>query len=157
MDVVVSAHPGPSSAAQADLTGWTGTARDNPASRPAVVRRILERLRDMGIEVDVETGVVAWESMLLLSISESRSADKGDGFRAMLSFREFRRVATEEVEAPSPRVERGRRSRDRGRQPTREPGPIAQVADVIEDIRAGRTSAAMAGLRALDSRAWGGQ
>lgn len=156
LDVVVSAHPGPGSPAQADLTGWTGTARDNPAARPAVVRALLARLRDEGTEVDVETGIGAWESMLILTISEARSSERGDGFRATVTFREFRRVSTGEVAAPSPRVERGRRRRDRGDQPTAEPSPMSRVADAIDRIRSGDTSAALEILREFDPGTWGG-
>jgi len=113
LEVAVSAHPGPTSAANADLTEI-----DAPALRPATVRQTLQRLREEAVEIDVETPVGVWESMLLVAVEEERLPESGDGLRARLSFRELRRVATLEVDAPSPRVERGRRASDRGRQPT---------------------------------------
>jgi len=111
-DIVVSAHPGPSSPAWQD--GWTIDGEED--SRPVRIRRILERLILWGIEVSIETGVQSFDSMLLLGFEEERTAESGDGLKGRLLTREFRRVSTEEVEAPAPRVERGRRRSDRGRQ-----------------------------------------
>ncbi len=125
-EIVISAHPGPTSAAHADL----GEA-DAPAQRPANVRDTLERLILEGIEVDIESGIGAWESMLLLGLAETRRPETGDGLRATLMAREFRRVSTEEVEAPSPRVERGRSTRDRGEQT----GESAETPPVANDDR----------------------
>ena len=110
-EVLATAHPG--------LGGEPGLDSGldvDPASRPARVRQTLARIIDHAIEVSLETNVGAWESMLLLKAEEQRRAEQGDGYRAVLTFREIRRVSTLEVDAPAPRVERGRRTRDRGRQ-----------------------------------------
>lgn len=150
LDIVVSAHPGPSSPAQADLSGWTGTARDNPSYRPQFVRETLRRLIREGVEVDIETGAGAWESMLLVAMSEARSSESGDGLRARVDAREFRRVSTQEVEAPSPRVERGRRSADRGDQDGTE-------ADGTAATGSSSRSTALELLRSLNPSDFGGQ
>ena len=109
LDIAVSAHPGPGSEAWQD--SWTIDGEED--TRPARVRQRLEDLVLMGMEVSIETEIRAYESMLLLGLSESRSIISGDGLRARLSARELRRVSTEE--APAPRVERGRRRADLGR------------------------------------------
>ena len=100
LDVLVSAHP-------------TGESFVDPSEE---ARSTLSRLCAEGIEVSVDTAVGSWDSMLLVRIDEQRSGDRGDGYRATLTLREIRRVATSEVEAPAPRVERGRRTTDRGDQ-----------------------------------------
>lgn len=110
LEVIVTPHVGASLAHIAEPGSTEAT------SRPTTVRETLSTLIANGIEVMIESGILSWESMLLLGMSESRASDGGDGFRATLSAREVRRVATETVEAPSPRVERGRRRGDRGRQ-----------------------------------------
>jgi len=148
IEAVVSAHPGPSSAANVTLDppygfrDWENAAADRPNS----VRQQLEQLKASGTEVEIETPVGLYESMLILGIEESRTADSGDGLRATITAREFRRVATEEVDAPAPRVERGRRTADSGTQE----GGAADVPPSTED----RTESAWRGLsRLLDPSA----
>lgn len=128
IEAVVSAHPGPSSAANVEMA-----PDEDPSERPALVRAQLEWLRTTGTEVEIETPVGLYESMLILSVQEERTVDSGDGFRATIAAREFRRVSTEEVDAPSPRVERGRRAADSGRQtPAAEPqGVVNGVLDAL--------------------------
>ena len=124
IDAVVSAHPGASSAANVEMA-----PDEDPLERPALVRAQLELLRTTGTEVEIETAVGLYESMLILSVQEERTADSGDGLRVTITAREFRRVATEEVDAPSPRVERGRRPADSGRQT-----PVAEPQDVVTRV-----------------------
>ena len=129
LDVVVSAHPGPSSTAWQDA--WAIDGEED--TRPDRVRQTLTRLVQEGVEITVETPTLALESMLLLKIDERRTPDTGDAFRALLTFREIRRVSAEDVDAPSPRVERGRRPADRGRQTGEEGEDGAAVGRGSED------------------------
>lgn len=135
LEVVVTPHAG------ASLAHIVEPGTEAATSRPRTVRETLSDLIANGTEVSIESGVLSWESMLLLSMSETRTSDGGDGFRASLSAREIRRVSTQEVEAPSPRVERGRRRTDRGRQ-------AGAKAEGEAPTSAERRSVAMSGLRA---------
>ena len=149
IEAVVSAHPGPSSAANVTLDppygfrDWENAAADRPNS----VRQQLEQLKASGTEVEIETPVGLYESMLILGVEESRTADSGDGLRATITAREFRRVATEEVDAPAPRVERGRRPADTGTQPT----DSTEVPDGEAPVS---SSWAIDGLRGINPTNW---
>ena len=144
LDVIVSAHPGPTSTVQGDAS----FDPDAAASRPAYARETLARLLDEGAEVTVDTPTGSWESMLILRIDEQRSPETGDSYRAQITLREIRRVATIEVEAPAPRVERGRRRADRGDQTAAgESGSAAPEPS--------RRSLALALLQQADPATWG--
>jgi hypothetical protein len=116
LDVIMTKTPHPD-VADADDEHRAETAR-------ATVRRLISE----GVEVEVTTDVGAWASMLLLTCSESRTADSGAGFRAQITAREIRRVAVQTITAPSPRVERARRRGDRGTQTGEAADPAAPVA-----------------------------
>jgi len=129
MDVLMSKHPHPD-AADADDDNRAETAR-------ATIRRLITE----GIEVEITTDVGAWSNMLLLTCSESRAAESGDGFRAQITAREIRRVSVQTVTAPSPRVERARRRTDRGQTsgdavetPPTSPAPTRRES-VLHDLR----------------------
>ena len=109
LDVLVSAHP----------------ADDTVEEASATARATVARLLAEGVEVSVDTAIGSWDSMLLLRVEEQRDAERGDGYRATIMLRELRRVATLEVEAPAPRVERARRRTDRGDQEGESAEPAA--------------------------------
>lgn len=112
LEVLMSAHPGPAAQGQTTLGGF------NPSeSRVEAARAAIERLRRQGTIVAIDTPVGSWDSMVILSVVEAVEPSTGDGYRATIITREFRQVTTSEITAPSPRVERGRRRGDRGRQP----------------------------------------
>jgi hypothetical protein len=113
-------------------------ATEHPVEQGAPVT---DHVRPALRQVDLEVAVSAHPG----PTSEERLPESGDGLRARLSFRELRRVATLEVDAPSPRVERGRRASDRGRQPTPTasteavPDPRSHAQQVVDGLgEAGR-------------------
>lgn len=144
-EVLMSAHPGPGAEGSLPAGGF-----DPSVDRSGFARAIVDSLIRGGIEVDIDTEVRSYESVLLLGCSESRSAQRGDGFRARLTAREFRRVSTEEVEAPAPRVERGRRRADRGRHGGERPDVDENdLAEAIERVLEGDSSAMLEVLRKI--------
>lgn len=83
--------------------------------RPAEVVSQLRELMHSGTPVDIlDLRLGDLERWLLVGMSPEVSTT--DSVRFTLAAQELRTAVTEEVEAPSPRVERGRRGRDRGRQ-----------------------------------------
>lgn len=83
--------------------------------RPVEVVDQLRELMHAGTPVDIlDLRLGDLEQWLLVGMSPEVATT--DAVRFTLSARELRTAVTEEVEAPSPRVERGRRGRGRGRQ-----------------------------------------
>lgn len=76
----------------------------------------LRRLTREGIPVDVYGLRRPVEGWMISDVSTSRSAGDSGALIVSISLRAFSVASTEETEAPSPRVERGRPRRDRGRQ-----------------------------------------
>lgn len=89
-------------------------------NRVGDVHDILRRLCRDGIEIDVDGLRRPIEGWLIESCSSPRSVDTAGTLVCEMAIVEVRYAETEEVDAPSPRVERGRRRRDQGRQPTEE-------------------------------------
>jgi|GEM_PF-4949612 len=90
------------------------------ASDPTGVREELETLRTTRQILSITTGIGTWEDMIVTNVREPRSVQTGDGLHVTIEAREIRRVDSEDVEAPAPQIERGRRQRNRGRQATDE-------------------------------------
>lgn len=78
----------------------------------------MQTLRDLcrrGVEVDVEGLRLPIEGWHIASVSSPRDLDTAGTLVADISLVEARYVELEEVDAPSPRVERGRRPANAGR------------------------------------------
>jgi len=81
----------------------------------------LEALDDLvGEEVDVEGLRRDVESWVITSVKAPRDVATAGALFATIALQEVVRAQTREVEAPSPRVERARRPRDRGQQNPRD-------------------------------------
>lgn len=76
----------------------------------------LRRLCREGIDVDVEGLRRPLEGWLIGNLSSPRSVGDAGTLVCTISFQEVSVAAASETDAPSPRVERGRSRRDRGRQ-----------------------------------------
>lgn len=87
-------------------------------SDPGEARETLETLRTSRQLLTVITQTQTYDNMILSLITEQRSHETGDALYVTLEFAEVKIVDSEEVEAPAPRVERGRRRRAKGAQPT---------------------------------------
>jgi hypothetical protein len=86
-----------------------------PIDRPVEVVDKLQELIMKGIRVDIlDLRLGDVEGWLLIAMSPE--VNRTDSVRFLLTARQIRTAITEEVEAPSPRVERARRNQDRGRQ-----------------------------------------
>lgn len=96
------------------------TLRCVVSDEPTDVRDILLALVQSRQILSIITGIGEYENMVITSFSEDRSARTGDALFFVVEAQEIRTVEAEEVEAPAPQVERGRRRTDRGRQPTTE-------------------------------------
>lgn len=83
--------------------------------RPVEVRDQLQALMHGGTPVDI-LGLRLGDLERWLLVGMSPEVAATDSIRFTLTAQELRTAVTEEVEAPSPRVERGRRGRQRGRQ-----------------------------------------
>ena len=94
----------------------TGVIVPEGSDRRGDVHDTLRRLCRGGVEVDVDGLRRPIEGWLLESVSSPRTVETTGLLVCDLTLVEVRYAEVEEVEAPSPRVERGRQRRDRGRQ-----------------------------------------
>jgi len=80
-----------------------------------VLDQLVELMKN-GTEIDVEglqRDIFGW---MIERVSAPRTVETSGLLVCDISIKEIRKAEVEEVEAPSPRVERGRRRRDRGRE-----------------------------------------
>ena len=118
--------------AQDDITGAGIIVPDN--DRVGEVHTTLRRLCREAIEVDVDGLRRPIEGWLIESVSSPRNVETSGLLVCDISLVEVRYAETEDVEAPSPRVERGRRSRNRGRQQSSpSPSPEEPVSSEPEE------------------------
>jgi hypothetical protein len=95
----------------------TGIIAPDGTDRSGDVHSTLRRLCREGIEVDVDGLQRPVEAWLIESVSAPRSVETAGALVCDIAFVEIRYAEVSEVSgtyAPSPRVERGRRRRDRG-------------------------------------------
>jgi hypothetical protein len=102
----------------ADGSEATGIIVPAGTDRRGDVHTTLRRLCREGIEVDVEGLRRPIEGWLIERLSSPRSIENAGVLVCDMTLVEVRFADVEEVDAPSPRVERGRRRQDRGRQST---------------------------------------
>jgi hypothetical protein len=102
----------------ADGSDATGVIVPEGTDRIGDVHSTLRRLCREGVEVDVDGLRRPIEGWLIERVSSPRKVETSGLLVCDLVFVEVRFAEVEEVEAPSPRVERGRRRQDRGRQGT---------------------------------------
>ncbi len=86
--------------------------------RPNTVVQQIDELILSGTPVDIETQRGLFENFQLLERTEERTIEVGDAARFVLRAKELFIATLEQVEAPSPQVERARPRRDAGRQNT---------------------------------------
>jgi poly-gamma-glutamate capsule biosynthesis protein CapA/YwtB (metallophosphatase superfamily) len=95
------------------------------------VGEALDALRTLvreGLEVDVEGLRRDVEGWVLTELATPRDVDTADLLTASLTLREVRKATIQEIDRPAPRVERGRRNTDRGRQAPQDTGSTATPA-----------------------------
>ena len=95
------------------------------------VGSVIEQLDELitnGIDVDLQTDRGFFERFLIQSRSEVRDQTTGDGATFNLEFQKIRVAETQEVDAPSPRIERARSRATRGRQSTQATGDTSTVS-----------------------------
>lgn len=106
----------------------TGIVVPEGLDRIGDVHTTLRQLCRDGTEVDVEGLRRPIQGWLIERVSSPRTVEDSGLLVAEITFVEVRYADTEEVDAPSPRVERGRARRDTGRE------QVTPVAD--EDVEA---------------------
>jgi len=141
-----------------------GTSRVTPAGSPvgfitppegtaraADTVAMLHELRRNATLVSVEGARLPIEEWVIESVGTPRTADDAGALVANIAFREWRVATLEDVDAPSPTVERGRRRASQGTQ------TATQASDATPDpAPAARDSTAAALLRsALGGRSLG--
>jgi hypothetical protein len=114
-----------------------------------------EKLRALcrdGVLVDVEGGRRVIEGWAIESISAPREVDSAGALVCTVSLVEIQTAEFEEIDVPSPRVERGRRSKDRGREraadtgdesstpagPRQRASALSQLGGALQDYGASR-------------------
>ena len=131
VDVVVSESPSARTIGEgttiSDIELGTGKSASvitvpDGTTRTADIFDELRRLTKDGVEVDVEGLRRPIEGWLIESVSSPRSVETAGALICTLAFVEVSIASVSEVDAPSPRVERGRQGRDRGRQRPSEAG-----------------------------------
>ena len=96
-------------------------------TRAADALRTLQMLCTRGFQVDVEGARIPIVGWVIESVSAPRDPETAGAFVALVTMVEFRTAEFEEIDAPSPRVERGRNRRDRGRRATNSDGTDAEA------------------------------
>lgn len=119
--------------------GVTGAGIIVPANTDRIgdVHETLRRLCREGTEVDVDGLRRPIEGWIIETVSSPRTIETSGLLVVDVTIVEVRFADTEEVAAPSPRVERGRRRRDSGRQRTTEStiSDDSEGAEVSTDAR----------------------
>jgi len=111
----------------------TGIVVPEGTDRIGDVHATLRRLCRDAIDVDIDGLRRPIEGWIIERVSSPRTIETSGLLVVDLALVEIRYAEIEEVDAPSPRVERGRRQRDRGRQtltavtPTSEPDPDRSI------------------------------
>jgi hypothetical protein len=85
---------------------------------PDTTRESLTYLISNGILCDIETDIAQYLDVVLIGFEEERNYRTGEILKAILTAQQIRRVESDEVDAPSPLVERGRRRSSAGAQST---------------------------------------
>lgn len=93
------------------------TPPDGTTRTADALERLLSLMREATL-VTVEGGRRTIEDWVIDSISTPRTIEDAGALIATITFREWRVATLEDVDAPSPRVERGRRRTNRGNQTT---------------------------------------
>lgn len=137
LECMVSNHP-----RDAEEVGASHESIDLPSGRSASVvvyteeqRRVdraiqaLTALCDGHVEVDIEGLMIDVEKWQISSFSPERTSDITEAIMFGLRVEEILKAQLTEIQAPSPRVERGRRRRDRGTQ-TATPAPGSENTTV---------------------------
>jgi hypothetical protein len=158
LECIVSNEP-----RDANELGATHESIELPSGRSASVvvyteeqRRVdratqaLIALCDGHVEVDIDGLLVDVEKWQISSFTPGRTTDISSAMKFGLKIEEILKAQLTEVQAPSPRVERGRRRRDNGTQtPT---GDSASSGDTVSNNPQTRGSY-LANLRTISSRA----
>jgi hypothetical protein len=100
----------------------TGTTRGSDAFET------LRTLARDGTRVDVDGLRRPLTGWVIDTVSSPRTTDAGDVMIATITFKEVRIAEIQDVQAPSPRVERGRRRANRGNQNPQATGSTAPVS-----------------------------
>lgn len=113
--------------------GGSATAITVPegTTRTADALETLRRLCREGIPVDVEGLRRPVEGWVISSVSTSRDTTNTGALVCTMALQEVQVATAADVDAPSPRVERGRRNRDRGQQQGRATRDTAVPADPV--------------------------
>ena len=136
--------------------GATVIRLDNPTIIQDVYRTLHDLVREAR-EVDVEGLLEDVESFVITDFAPSIEAGKSGAMFFSMVLTEKRTATVQEVETPSPRVERGRSRRDRGRQrgsstsgnasndPSQRSSALARLrdTDVARQIQQGNYSGAI--------------
>lgn len=98
----------------ADDTEVAGIVLPDGVDRPVDVLDQLITLKNNKQLVDVDGLQRTIEGWVILGVSAPRSVDTAGTLTVSVSMQDFKTVSLEEIDTPSPRVERGRSSSDQG-------------------------------------------
>lgn len=88
------------------------------AQRAEAAHKELRRMKDAASTCRVVTTLRVYKSMVITSVNVTRDASTGHALAVSVDLQQIRTATSEEVEAPQPKDERGKKSVDEGKKTT---------------------------------------